>query len=589
MKIRVMSERPWKIVLCALMLLLGAVFAVSLANWQQVLKPGVAGMTDFVTGPSKGRIARVESVEAGSPLAALGVKAGDRIAYDTLTDGWRVAIAAGEPIGMTIGEGSSARHVTIKATASPHIDPSTATLYVLVMLNSLATLVMAGLIGLRRAGSPSARMLALILLMEAAFGVQFMPGGVLMTVGVVVLSPLTVTISYCALFVLSCRFPNDEASHVPRWVRLAWTPALVYFVATPLLVMANRIGWVDLPRALFAIQPVMITLTVMLAGVNLWCAYRRASGAARQRVQWVGMVIGVRFLFYVLNLIPGVPFANTVAFNETVIVLGTLANIALAYGILRHRLFDVGFAVNRALVYAIVSMVLLVSFGLMEWLAHHFVSPEEAEKNALLDAGIALGLYLVFHRLRHFVEHFVERLFFHQWHANEERLRRFVKQAAHVTQADALVEAYLGALQRFSGEAGCALYRLGAGGYELVRAEGMAVPPQAGIDEPLAVALRTDLAPAVPADCHSSLPGALVLPMSFRGELQGFVLLGHKSSQAAYRPDEIHVLEYSAQQVGLDLQALRTEQLQAELAALRLELDSYARAFELNGRSAAAA
>jgi hypothetical protein len=483
---------------------------------------------------------------------------------------------------MTIGEGSARRHVTLKAEATPHIDRANATAYVLIVANSLVALVLAGLIGLRRAASPSARMLALILLMESSFATQFMPGGALMAFGVVVLSPLIVTISYCGLFLFSCRFPNDESSHVPAWVGWAWLPAMLFFAILPVLGIAGRIGWFRAPDALWAIQPLIILLAVTLSSVNLWQAYRSASGAARQRVQWVGMAIGIRLAPHVLDVMPGMSFAETTEFADLTLILTTLANIGLAYGILRHRLFDVGFAVNRALVYGIVSVVLLVSFGLMEWLAHHFVSPEEAEKNALLDAAIALGLYLVFHRLRHSVEHFVERLFFHKWHANEERLRRFVKQAAHITSPEALMDAWLAALQRFTGDAGCALYRLGDEDYELAAAAGLQAPQGAGIDDPLAVALRAEMAPAAPADCDSPLPGALALPMSFRGELQGFVLLGHKSSQGVYRPDEVGVLEYAAHQVGLDLQALRTEQLQAQVAGLQQELGAYAKAFELN-------
>lgn len=84
-----------------------------------------------------------------------------------------------------------------------------------------------------------------------------------------------------------------------------------------------------------------------------------------------------------------------------------------------------------------------------------------------------------------------------------------------------------------------------------------------------------------PSQVAANDPLAVALPMGFRGELQGFVLLGAKPSQGSYRPDEIAVLEYAVQQVGLDWQALQTEQLKAEVAGLRQELGVYAKAFEL--------
>jgi hypothetical protein len=87
----------------------------------------------------------------------------------------------------------------------------------------------------------------------------------------------------------------------------------------------------------------------------------------------------------------------------------------------------------------------------------------------------------------------------------------------------------------------------------------------------------------VPADCAFALPGALALPMTLRGELQSFVLLGQKPDGGTYRANEIAVLEFAAHQVGLDLQALRSDQLEAQVRELERELGSDVRAFELNG------
>lgn len=585
------NERLWKLFLWAVLLLCATICAAALANWQQVLKPGVSATLGAEMNYPRGHDAKIISVEPGSPIAALGLKAGDVITYDRLSDGWRIVFGKDEQIGMTIGSGSARRHVVVAPAVLPQVDRNTVVGYVLIMMNSAVALLLAGMIGLRRAASPSARLLALVLLIETSFASQFMAGGPLMAFAKLALAPLVSLVAYCGFLLFSARFPNDESSHVPAWVRRASVPLMLCFVAYTALASAHRYQWISLPSAWQAVLPTLVVLIVLLSCVNLWQAFRHATGAVRQRVQWVGIAIGVRFTGMALGTLPFLDFVQTQEYVGVQIVVTILANIALAYGILRHRVFDVGLAVNRALVYAIVSIVLLVSFGLLEWTAHHFVSFEEAEKNTLVDAGIALGLYLVFHRLRHSVEVFVERLFFHQWHANEERLRAFVRQAAHVTTPPALIDAFLAALQRFSGEAGAAVYRLdgargGARGeahYALAGNAGLAVPRTAGIDDPLAVALRTDQAAAVPADCASALPGALALPMISRGEVQGFVLLGQKPNGGAYRPDEIAVLEFAAHQVGLDMQALRSEQLEADVQRLERELGSYVKAFELAG------
>jgi hypothetical protein len=577
------GPRAWKLFFCAVLLMCATICAAAIVNWQQVLKPGMAGTLGVETTYLRGNGVKIDKIDPGSPLAAFGLKKGDAVAFDRISDGARFVFGTDEQIGMTVGSGDARRHVTVQPVARSRVDRDTAVGYVLVTINSLAALMLAGLIGLRRAASPSARLLALVLLIETSFAAQFMSGGALMSFARQVLAPLVSLVAFCGFLMFSARFPNDASSHVPGWVRRASLPLIVCFVAYGILVSAHRYEWLTLGPAWQFAMPVFAVLFVLFSGVNLWRAFRQSTGAERQRVQWVGIAISVRFALLALQTIPGLAFVATTEYTEVQIVVTILANFALAYGILRHRVFDVGLAVNRALVYGIVSLVLLVSFGLLEWTAHHFVSFEEAEKNTLVDAGIALGLYLVFHRLRHSVEHFVERLFFHKWHANEERLRRFVKQAAHVTAPPALVDATLTALQNFSGDAGAALYRLENGRYVLAVSTGLAAPQTAGIDDPVAVALRTDQAASVPADCASALPGALALPMTLRGELQGFILLGQKPNGGAYRPDEIAVLEFAAHQVGLDLQALRSDQLEAQVRELEQKLASYVRAFELNG------
>jgi hypothetical protein len=49
-----------------------------------------------------------------------------------------------------------------------------------------------------------------------------------------------------------------------------------------------------------------------------------------------------------------------------------------------------------------------------------------------------------------------------------------------------------------------------------------------------------------------------------RGDLLGFVALGPKPDDAPYRPDEEELLSNAAQAIGLDLLALRMDELERE-------------------------
>ncbi|MEI9904065.1 MAG: hypothetical protein WDN06_08810 [Asticcacaulis sp.] len=113
-------------------------------------------------------------------------------------------------------------------------------------------------------------------------------------------------------------------------------------------------------------------------------------------------------------------------------------------------MLNIGFAINRALVYGVVSVLLLV-FGLIEWAVERFLPMREhVEANILLNAGVALGIFLIFHRVRDFVETFVEKLLFSSWHHNEAHLRDFVRQASFIGKSAVLTSAFMSELERFS-------------------------------------------------------------------------------------------------------------------------------------------
>ena len=119
--------------------------------------------------------------------------------------------------------------------------------------------------------------------------------------------------------------------------------------------------------------------------------------------------------------------------------------------------FDLGFVVNRTLIYGVLSSVILLVFGLAEW-AIEKILPFSHETSAILEAAVALGIFLVFHRVRDVIETVVEKLLFVRWHHNEARLRTFVAEASFVGKPSVLTETFVAELKRFSGGADCRLF-----------------------------------------------------------------------------------------------------------------------------------
>jgi hypothetical protein len=225
---------------------------------------------------------------------------------------------------------------------------------------------------------------------------------------------------------------------------------------------------------------------------------------------------------------------------------------------------DLGFAVNRTLVYSLLSAVMLVLFALAEKGAEKLL-PENAHRAGLIvQAAIALAIFFTFHRLRDTVENWVERIFFARWRAYESRLSTFVRQARFITRPETLIDRTLDELRRFTDGARVAIYRATGDGYSLLGGSTAECPQHIDVDDPAVVALRAE------RELQRFGPGdaALLLPMVYRAEVMGFVSIGRRTDGGPYRPDEEVQLSAAAHQIGLDLHALRVEELEQENARL---------------------
>jgi hypothetical protein len=351
--------------------------------------------------------------------------------------------------------------------------------------------------------------------------------------------------------------------------------AVRLFVATALLQQLIAVGALVFGFALptpftTAVGFLFAQLGPMLSIVVLISAWRNSEGMQRNRIavtlfSILAYVIAALASFAMLDF--NFFFANRAAFGAILVfnllMAGLIAPTLLAYAVLRHKLFDLGFAVNRTLVYGGVSVLLLASFALIEWAIKSMIPKAWYGGSAYFSAAIAVGLFLLFHRIHHFVEHGVERLFFHKWQLNEAALKRFVAAAAHVEKPEALAGHYERELARFSGGASASLYtRTGRGTY--ASAAGDAIDA----DDPALSAIRAEQGAVVPAELGSAANAALALPMMHQAALAGFVLLGSKPSGEDYRPDEIAILGWATQQVGLDLQAIRVRDLEQQVITL---------------------
>lgn len=529
----------------------------------------------YANACDRDRFCDVERILPAFPAARAGIRPGDAVRLDRYWERHRV-YGMGEAMGITVRRDGAVRHLTLVTERSPKNFWPT---YVAGGLISF-TVCMVALLVVARAGRRWPGLLLGLALI--AYG---LPGNYprlwqnepsLFPWFLVGLSVLMVATPVLMLLALRF-FRADVIGRVPRWLdRLIWSVAVA-----ELLILAWGMT-IELNVApLFGVADGLSLLSLgasvgsLVAPLALAAGWRSVPAESRTRYAFMWAAISVTSIYALIDPLIMLTGNNyTQASWPVLIQLGALlfGTILFAYALLRHRVIDLGFAINRTLVFSSLSFIVLLAFGLVEWGTEKLLPFESHEASVLIDAAIALSLFLAFHRVHKWVEHGVERLFFHSWHLDQAALARFVAEAPFITRADTLLERAVAAFETFAGGAQVALYRAEARGYALaaggLAGQGAMLDP----DLPSLVTLRADR-----TALHDGFgAGSLALPMTHRADLVGVVVVGPKPSGDPYRPDEEAQLAEAVRRVGLDLYALRIEELEADNARLYVRLDAVA-------------
>ncbi len=537
---------------------------------------GSLGWGLSLTPPLSPGFVDVVAVTPGGPFDRAGIKNGDRVGFDHTYDYTR-RLRIGESVGLTVDHLGVRRHIVVTTVAPPlNPDPWAFITYDQgVALGNTVIALFGAFIVWRSRGRPTTLLLGSALgayglansLPQLSLGApDIFPWALAGGVGDYALIPIL-------FHAFALRFYHDTLRPPKGWeyILLGIYAVLQAVSSTLFFIFLITLRTWPVIGTGYSLSTTVFFAGLVIAFAYLFLGWWRSRREAQQRYALMLVAISAILLAQAIALTSSVAStlphdAIVVANIATAILAGIIAPPAFAYAILRHKALDLGFAINRTLVYGVVSAVLLVAFGIAEWAVEHFLPFESREAGVLIDAGIALAVFLVFHRVRDFVEHHVETLFFHQWHRKEEALRRFVREASFILRREPLITAYAAALRAFCEGAEVALYLADRdGAFRLAEGGLDGQPAVLDADASFMVTLRANRAAFEPGTAI-----ALVLPMIHRSEVTGVTLLGPKSSGFGYRPDEKEVLAYAAHQVGLDLHALEVEHLQqanAEMSA----------------------
>jgi hypothetical protein len=168
-----------------------------------------------------------------------------------------------------------------------------------------------------------------------------------------------------------------------------------------------------------ALQQKLFVACIVAVVVIVAVRFARADAATRQRLGWVlaGAVISA---VCGLSQVADIPRAPTWG-GEIVRLVHEALPIAVAYAVLRHRVVDVGFAINRTLVFSLLTLLVVTIIVAVDRVVDTFLQQSRVLEGGI-EAVVSVALGLVFTQLHEKMKYVVERFLFRERHAAEKRL-----------------------------------------------------------------------------------------------------------------------------------------------------------------------
>lgn len=230
-------------------------------------------------------------------------------------------------------------------------------------------------------------------------------------------------IGYGGAFVL---FPNGR--FVPAWTRrlgFIWVAYVVISVfITPEWRFAGTLDFVDTPQE--ALKTLGVTL-LLVSGIafQVYRYFWRSTQLERQQTKWVVFSLSC-FLMAVIPLPIGALLSPDlvlgpsetasgilfqIVYLSIIHVIAIFVPVAIAFAILRYRLWDIDLIINRTLIYGILSVLIVSIYVVLVGGLSALFNASGVQIFSLLSTGIVA---ISFYSLRDWVQRSVNRLMFGQ-------------------------------------------------------------------------------------------------------------------------------------------------------------------------------
>jgi hypothetical protein len=217
------------------------------------------------------------------------------------------------------------------------------------------------------------------------------------------------------------------------WRRAAYGSTLIAWLLLLGLGGYNFLGnWFELPTA--TTQDVSEGLTIVLSLVAVYAlgdTYFRAKGSDKQRVRWLVAAFTIAVIAFTVAALKN--YVSVPRWFDYLFIVPVIVPPTVAYAVTKHRVIDVRFAINRAIVLTILTSFVVVVFALIDWAAGRLLD----RRDLGVGAGLLAVTMLAFtaQALHRRVSSAVEKTLFRQRHLAEQRLARVARELLDVQAA----------------------------------------------------------------------------------------------------------------------------------------------------------
>jgi len=354
-----------------------------------------------------------------------------------------------------------------------------------------------------------------------------------------------------------------------RWARRIRLSSRTVAACSGVYCVAVSIGSLRTTETPDWVQQILMGAVVLQAAL-VFCAVvfanLKAAAADRQRVLWVTASLAVGFAGFLGSIV-----AEAAGVEPPQLYLPLLLLVAMplgcAYAVLRYRLLDIGFVVNRATVFGVTSLLVLGALALVDSGLQTLLGSWLIRNGTAVQIAVALVIGIATRPIHERVDHVVDDLFFRRRHEAERELRRFARDVAYIDDAPTVI-ARTAETVAHAAHLRCTIFLTGADG-SIVGAN-TELPVTVDRNDAAIVRLRSTRETVDLREIDTALRGDYAFPLFARNRLLGVLVCGDPDRTVGTgAPDELEAISAVAHASGLAIDLLRIEALERELASAR--------------------